>query len=216
MANSSHLIPDKATNISVSPTGNLSSSNVQDALVELQTDIDGLGGGSGTGDLTAVAEYDLTGLSELEITGLTNAGECMHIFLSRSLNFDVNNIPICQVGNPGYITSYLSHIKTHQQNNVFSTSVASTTGHRLAGNNVLAGNFDLMGVTRLLTTTGGSGQNNILITESVYLNGDAGGNMEDLKNISRVPADNIDRIKFIAQAGTFTSGKIVHIKIAQP
>lgn len=51
MANSSHLIPDKATNISVSPTGNLSSNNVQDALVELQTDIDGLGGGGAGGML---------------------------------------------------------------------------------------------------------------------------------------------------------------------
>lgn len=46
MSNSSHQIPDKAESISVTPSGNLTSTDVQNALQELQTDIDGLGGGN--------------------------------------------------------------------------------------------------------------------------------------------------------------------------
>lgn len=56
--------PRVAADISFTPTGNLVSSNIQAALVELQTEIDGLGGGGGTDDQTA-EEVPITAIAQL-------------------------------------------------------------------------------------------------------------------------------------------------------
>jgi hypothetical protein len=63
-----------AVNVSVVPTGNLSSSNVQDALVELQGDIDA-GGGGGGGTVTLQGSVTGTGNigTPINTTVVTNA-----------------------------------------------------------------------------------------------------------------------------------------------